>query len=186
MGAPIPAEPTLVVAGSLAARHMMSRPGLVAVTLAAATLADVTWFVLGHRSRAQILRLVDKRGQAEHGSTSWRARVFQRWGLKALVVAKFLPAASQVLVPIAGATRVSFRAFILYDVLGTAVWASVPIGGGMVFHERVDVVLAAMARAGVWLLASCGLLIAVLVVRRLLGRTAAAPQLGVTVSSRPS
>jgi membrane protein DedA with SNARE-associated domain len=149
-GVPIPAEPTLVVAGSLAAKSLMSRAGLVLVTVTAATLADVSWFVLGRRFGPSILRLVDRISTAPDRPR--RDGAFARWGLRSLVVAKFLPGVSQVIVPMSGATGVPFRSFIFYDLLGTAVWSAVPIGSGMIFHEQVDGVLSAMSRVGIWIL----------------------------------
>jgi membrane protein DedA with SNARE-associated domain len=57
-----------------------------------------------------------------------------------------------LIVPMSGATGVPFRSFLFYDLLGTLVWAAVPIGSGMIFHEQVDGVLAAMSRVGLWFL----------------------------------
>lgn len=49
LGVPIPAEPTLVVAGSLAARGLLPLPGLVGVTWLAVLIADSTWYWMGRR-----------------------------------------------------------------------------------------------------------------------------------------
>jgi len=168
-GVPIPAEPTLVVAGSLAAKSLMSRLGLVLVTVAAATLADVSWFVLGRRFGPAILRLVARISAMADRPSGRGEGAFARWGLRSLVVAKFLPGLSQVIVPMSGATGVAFRSFLFYDLLGTLVWSAVPIGSGMIFHEQVDGVLSAMSRVGVWvLLAAVGVGVALLAWRYLL------------------
>lgn len=162
-GVPIPAEPTLVVAGSLAAKSLMSRIGLVLVTVAAATLADVSWFVLGRRFGPAVLRFVARFSAKTDRPSSRRSGTFARWGLRSLVVAKFLPGVSQVVVPMSGATGVTFHSFIFYDLLGTLVWSAVPIGSGMIFHEQVDAVLTALSRVGVWvLLASVAVAVALL------------------------
>jgi len=60
IGVPIPAEPTLVVAGSLAARHALSGPAVLIVALSAIVIADTTWFVLGRLYGARVLRLVSR------------------------------------------------------------------------------------------------------------------------------
>src|SRR6185369_827470 len=92
VGVPIPAEPTLVVAGSLAARRLMSGAELVAVTVAAATLADVSWFLLGRRWGARVLRFVARVSRAVRQlpdqSSTGTNRAFARWGPRALVLAK--------------------------------------------------------------------------------------------------
>jgi membrane protein DedA with SNARE-associated domain len=150
IGVPIPAEPTLVVAGSLAAKGLLSPAALVVTTVAAALLADTAWFLLGRRYEATVLRLLARLTRSRDGIGRGRD-TFARWGLKAMLLAKFLPGVSQVMVPVAGATGASYRSFILYDVLGTLLWASLPIGGGMLFNQQVDAVLAAMSRIAIWL-----------------------------------
>jgi membrane protein DedA with SNARE-associated domain len=169
-GVPIPAEPTLVVAGSLAAKSLMSRIGLVLVTVAAATLADVSWFVLGRRFGPAVLRLAARFSATTAGRSPGARGTFARWGLRSLVVAKFLPGLSQVVVPMSGATGVAFRSFIFYDLLGTLVWSAVPIGSGMIFHEQVDAVLSGLSRVGVWVLLGSVAVAVALLARRYLVR----------------
>lgn len=167
-GVPIPAEPTLVVAGSLTAKHLMSRTGLVLVTVAAATLADLCWFLLGRRFGPAVLRFVGRRSARADGPSGRSGAAFGRWGPRSLVFAKFLPAVSQVVVPMSGATGVSFRSFLVYDLLGTLVWSAVPIGSGSIFHDQVDGVLATMGRAGIWMgVAAAVVVVAVFAWRRL-------------------
>ena len=58
IGVPMPAEPTLVVAGSLAARGRLSLGGIASAALVATVLADLTWFVIGKRYGKRALRLI--------------------------------------------------------------------------------------------------------------------------------
>ena len=150
IGVPIPAEPTLVVAGSLVAKGLLSPAALVTSTLAAALLADTAWFLLGRRYEATVLRVLARLTRSPDGIGRGR-ETFARWGLKSMLLAKFLPGVSQVMVPVAGATGASYRSFIVYDVLGTLLWASLPIGSGMLFDQQVDAVLASLSRIGLWL-----------------------------------
>jgi len=152
VGAPIPAEPTLVLAGSLAAKGLLSPVAVVLTTVAAALLADAGWFVLGRRYHAGVRRLLARLSRSRASQAGRGESAFARWGLKALLVAKFLPGVSQVMVPIAGATGTSVRSFILYDIAGTLLWASLPFGAGVIFHQQVDVVLEALFRVGLWVL----------------------------------
>jgi membrane protein DedA with SNARE-associated domain len=170
-GVPVPAEPTLVVAGSLAAKSLMSGSGLVLVTVAAATLADVSWFVLGRRFGPAVLRFVARMSAQADPQSRRGEGGFARWGLRSLVVAKFLPGLSQVVVPLSGATGIAFRSFILYDLTGTLIWSAVPIGIGMIFHEQVDGVLSAMSRVGLWVLLAAVPVGVVLLARRYLNRS---------------
>ncbi len=58
IGMPIPAFPTLVVAGALTARGRIDLPSLVAVALIASVLADTVWFQLGRWQGHRVLRTV--------------------------------------------------------------------------------------------------------------------------------
>jgi membrane protein DedA with SNARE-associated domain len=171
MGAPIPAEPTLVVAGSLAAKGLLSPAAVLLTTVAAALLADAGWFVLGRRYQASVLRILARVSRSRAQQAGQGQSAFARWGLKALLGAKFLPGVSQVMVPIAGATGTKFRSFILYDIAGTLLWASLPFGGGVIFHQQVAVVLNALNRVGLWVLGGALIVaIAVLLSRRVQAR----------------
>jgi membrane protein DedA with SNARE-associated domain len=150
-GVPIPAEPTLIVAGSLVARHMLSGPAVMLVTLSAIVIADTTWFMLGRLYGARVMRLVSRLFRRSEASARKTELAFARWGMKSLVVAKFLPGVSQVLLPMAGAMGARFRTVLFYDLMGGVIWASAAIGAGAFFHRQVESFLAAPVPTGVWL-----------------------------------
>jgi len=143
IGVPLPAEPTLILSGSLVAKGLLSPVRIVAATVAASAVADTIWFLLGRRFGPAIGRLLRRRrpaaqvDDAPRSGSGW----FERWGLRALLVAKFVPGAMQVIVPMAGARHVPFMVFFLYDLAGTIVWASLPITGGVLFHGQLEAVL---------------------------------------------
>jgi membrane protein DedA with SNARE-associated domain len=187
MGAPIPAEPTLVVAGSLAAKGLLSPAAVVLMTVAAALLADAGWFVLGRRYHAGVLRLLARLTRSRAQQAGRGQGAFARWGLKALLVAKFLPGVSQVMVPLAGATGTPVRSFILYDIAGTLLWASLPFGSGVIFHRQVGVVLNSLDRVGLWVLGGALVVtVAVLLSRRLQVRRTLSPPEGVGAPPAPA
>ena len=150
LGVPIPAEPTLVVAGSLAARGLLPLPGLVGVTWLAVLIADSTWYWLGRRYGNQVLRVVCRLALSPDSCVRTTEQTFGRWGLKSLAVAKFIPGFSMVAPPLAGAMRFRWSSFLLYDLLAAVLWSSVGIGAGLIFSRQVDRMLAALAGLGGW------------------------------------
>ncbi len=148
LGVPIPAEPTLVVAGSLAARGLLPLPGLVGVTWLAVLIADSTWYWLGRRYGNQILRVVCRLALSPDSCVRTTEQIFTRWGLKSLAMAKFIPGFSMVAPPLAGAMRVGWGSFLLFDLMAAALWSSVGIGAGLIFYRQVDRVLAALTGLG--------------------------------------
>jgi rhodanese-related sulfurtransferase len=63
--------------------------------------------------------------------------LFERWGRLTLVLAKFVPGGSMITPPLAGTMRLRWWSFALLDGLGAAIWASVAIGLGMLFHREI-------------------------------------------------
>jgi hypothetical protein len=75
---------------------------------------------------------------------------FERWGMRSLMVAKFVPGFSTVAPPLAGATGQKTSTFLLYDAIGAFLWAGAAVASGHVFHHAVDEVLATLESMGGW------------------------------------
>lgn len=148
LGVPIPAEPTLVIAGGLAGSGLLSPVSLLAATIAAAIIADSSLFLLGRRWQSAVWRIVGRLSRSGGGSEERAKPVFARWGLRVLILARFLPGVSQVMVLMAGATGARFRSFLGYDLMGAILWVTLPIGGGMLFSAQVDRFLTVASRIG--------------------------------------
>jgi membrane protein DedA with SNARE-associated domain len=166
LGVPIPAEPTLVIAGGLAGSGLLSPLGLLAATIAAAIMADSSLFLLGRRWQSAVWRIVGRLSRSGGGSDERAKPVFARWGLRALVLARFLPGVSQVMVLMAGATGARFRSFLGYDLMGAVLWVTLPIGGGMLFSAQVDRFLTAASRIGSSILLAVVAVVVVLLASR--------------------
>jgi membrane protein DedA with SNARE-associated domain/rhodanese-related sulfurtransferase len=163
LGVPIPAEPTLVVAGSLAARGLLPLPRLVGVTWLAVLIADSTWYWMGRRYGNHVLRVVCRLALSPDSCVRNTEQTFTRWGLKSLAVAKFIPGFSMVAPPLAGAMGVKWGSFLVFDLLAAMLWSSVGIGTGLIFYRQVDRVLAALVGLGGWAPVAGAVLLAVFV-----------------------
>jgi membrane protein DedA with SNARE-associated domain len=102
LGLPVPAVPTLLLAGSLAAT-----PGQLGKMLAAAILASVVadwiWYHAGKLFGYRLLSALCKLSMNPASCVSRTEAHVLRWGISSLVVAKFIPGVSTVAPPIAGA-----------------------------------------------------------------------------------
>jgi membrane protein DedA with SNARE-associated domain len=170
LGVPIPAEPTLIVAGSLAARGLLPVPSLARVTWLAVLIAGSSWYWIGRRYGNQVLRVVCGLALSPDSCVRTAEQTFSRWGLKSLAVAKFIPGFSFVAPPLAGAMRVRWSSFLLFDVVAAALWSSVGIGAGLIFYRKVDRVLGALAGLGGWTPVIAGILLAAVVSGKCLQR----------------
>ena len=148
LGAPVPAVPTLVVAGALAAGGQVPVPGVLVVTVIACLLSDALWYAAGRRYGAGVMRLLCRISLSPDSCVQRSELQFQRWRGQVLLIAKFVPGLATVAPPLVGAMGLAPSAFVLFDGLGSLLWAVVALGLGYVFAAQVDDLLAAIANAG--------------------------------------
>jgi rhodanese-related sulfurtransferase len=79
--------------------------------------------------------------------------VFDRHGATALLVAKFVPGLARVAPPLAGTFRVGAGTFLLYYGVGNALWASIGLILGLIFHAEIDWLFAFLTVFGGYALA---------------------------------
>jgi membrane protein DedA with SNARE-associated domain len=165
LGAPIPAVPTLVIAGALTRTEKMSSTHVLIAAVIASLIADLVWYELGRRYGYRILKTLCRISLSPDSCVRDTEARFERWGLKSLLFAKFIPGFSTVAPPLAGAARQSRLAFLLYDGVGALLWAGSAVAAGRLFFRYIDRVLVALENLGYWalLLLACALAIVIVV-----------------------
>ena len=148
VGAPLPAVPTLVVAGTLAASDQLSIAGILLVALAACLIGDLLWYWAGRHFGTGVMRTLCRISVSPDSCVRRSELQFERWGGQVLVIAKFVPGLSLVAPPLMGAMGLRLHVFLLLDGLGALLWVSVPVGLGYAFAAQIDTLLAALASAG--------------------------------------
>ena len=123
IGIPIPALPTLLVAGSLARAGKVSALTLLAAAVAASLAADTIWYFLGKRYGHRVLKTLCRVSLSPDSCVRQTEGIFEKWGMASVVVAKFITGFSTVAPPLAGAMGAKLPAFLFYDALGTILWA---------------------------------------------------------------
>ena len=144
-GLPVPAVPTLLLAGSLAVT-----PGQLFAVLAAAivasVIADGAWYRVGRTFGYRVLSGLCKLSINPGSCVSHAEDQFLRWGLGSLVIAKFIPGFSTVAPPIAGSLRMALPSFLLSAAAGAALWAGIALGAGWMLRNEVQAVINALDR----------------------------------------
>jgi membrane protein DedA with SNARE-associated domain len=148
LGAPVPAIPTLVVAGALVQQGGLPAGAVLAVAVAASLLGDLPWFIGGRAYGSRAINLLCKASIEPDVCVRQTESIFERWGAPSLIFAKFVPGFSIVAPPIAGAMRLAVLPFFLFSAIGAALWAGVAVAIGMVFHAQVDWLLKWLAEMG--------------------------------------
>lgn len=153
-GLPVPAYPTLIVTGALAARGGAPLWELLAVAVAAALIADICWYTAGRRYGSGVLKTICRVSLSPDSCVRQTESIFSRWGARSLAVAKFIPGFASVATSMAGVVRVPVWKFALFDTVGAALWSGVAIGLGYAFSDAINQVLAAfetLGKVGLWL-----------------------------------
>ena len=159
-GVPVPAVPTLVVAGALAAGERLPLAGIVAAALAGSLLGDLAWYLAGRRYGAGVMRTLCRISLSPDSCVKQSELRFQRWRGQVLLVAKFVPGLSMLAPPLVGAMGLPPHRFLLLDGLGALLWAGVAIALGYVFAGEIDRVLDAVAHAGTVAVEAAAMLLA--------------------------
>src|SRR5256885_5531937 len=158
IGLPVPAVPTLIVAGAMARNGRMSSTHVILLAAVAASLiADWIWFLLGRRYGYRILRTLCRISLSPDSCVRDTEARFEPWGMKSLLFAKFVPGFSTVAPPLAGASRKrSTLAFLIYDGIGSLVWAGAAGAGGGRFHPPIARGIAQLGKPALGALAGLG------------------------------
>jgi len=150
IGAPVPAVPTLIIAGALSRDGKISSTHVIAGAVIASLIADWIWFLLGRHYGYAILRTLCKISLSPDSCVRETEAKFDRWGLKSLLFAKFIPGFSTVAPPLAGAAKQRTLPFAIYDGFGALIWAGTAVAVGRAFHRAIDRVLQALENLGGW------------------------------------
>jgi membrane protein DedA with SNARE-associated domain len=152
IGLPIPSLPLLLAAGALAGSHQLSFFASLSVCLVAAVAADTIWFALGRLKGIRILQLLCKISLEPDSCVRRTEGVFSKQGARSLLLAKFLPGLGTVAPPLAGIFHMRLRRFLLFDAMGSILWAGTFLGIGYVFSSEIEHIAERAASLGSWLL----------------------------------
>ena len=148
IGLPVPAMPTLIVAGAMAASGRLSLAPLFAWSVAACVAPDCGWYLVGKAYGIRVLKTLCRISLEPDSCVSQTQSRFERWGINSLLVAKFIPGLAIIAPPLAGAMRIGWFRFLALSTLGAAIWVGVALAAGMLFRSQIEVLLARLSHFG--------------------------------------
>jgi membrane protein DedA with SNARE-associated domain/rhodanese-related sulfurtransferase len=148
LGLPLPAVPTLIVAGALAADQRLPAASLAALVLGACVLADCAWYCAGRLYGARVMSLLCRISLTPDICVGETQSTFERWGAKALLIAKFVPGLGLMAPPLAGAVRMHFARFLAFSVLGGALWGGAALIAGALLKSQIEALLPQLTGIG--------------------------------------
>lgn len=137
---PIPSEVIMPLAGFLAGRGDLSLTLTVLVGTAGSVLGTLFWYYVGKTiGEARLKRFAAKHGRLLTLSPSDidnANRWFERHGAAVVFFGRMIPAIRTLISVPAGLSTMPFWRFLLYTVLGSALWTGVLTFAGLMLHEN--------------------------------------------------
>jgi membrane protein DedA with SNARE-associated domain/rhodanese-related sulfurtransferase len=132
-GIPLPATPVVLAAGALSAEGQLSFPLALLIGLAAALIADSTWFLIGRRYGHHVLRILCKLSMEPTICVRKTQDSFGRRRELTLMFAKFVPGLATLAPPVAGQNGMGYGPFLLFDGIGATLWLGTLLAIGRFF-----------------------------------------------------
>jgi membrane protein DedA with SNARE-associated domain len=130
----------------------MSFFGSLFCAMLAAVASDSIWYSMGRSKGIRVLQLICKISIEPDSCVRRTEGVFSKQGARSLLFAKFLPGLGTVAPPLAGIFHMRARRFLLFDALGSLLWAGTFLGIGYIFSGQIELVAEHLAALGGWLL----------------------------------
>src|SRR5215471_8674225 len=133
MGLPLPSLPWLLAAGALSATGKFNAVLGLGLVVIACLMADAFWFYLGRYRGNKVLGFLCRISLEPDSCVRRTQNVFTRYGLRGIVIAKFLPGMSTVAPPLAGMSGTHVGRFLLADGLGSLLYGIAFLALGYLF-----------------------------------------------------
>lgn len=118
----VPGESLVLASGFLAHQGVLSLDAVIVAAALGAIAGDNIGYQIGARlGRAWLLRHGRRLGVTD-ARLRGAERFFERHGPKAVFVGRFVGFARALVPFVAGASRMPYRRFVVYDTLGAALW----------------------------------------------------------------
>jgi membrane protein DedA with SNARE-associated domain/rhodanese-related sulfurtransferase len=164
---PVPANLFLLAAGALARGGELNILLVLVIGVLGCLGGDLVWFQAGRHWGRQIIRVLCVFSSDPLYCAQRAHNAYARWGLRSLIVAKFIPGLDSVTPPLAGIEGSSRLAFLAYDSLGSLLWSGLYAVLGYLFASRLAVIAVSMARFGDVLLLVVGIPLAFYIIRHI-------------------
>lgn len=147
-GLPIPAVPVLLAAGALAGSGKMNLTAALGLSIFACFGGDLAWYYLGRYRGRQALTLLCRISLEPDSCVRRTETLFERHGIRSLVIAKFIPGLSTIAPALAGLFRINIGRFLLYNGLGALLWTVAFVAPGYLFADQIERIATHLAEVG--------------------------------------
>jgi membrane protein DedA with SNARE-associated domain len=137
LGAPLPAFPVLLLAGSVAAEYRWSAVPLVVASAAGFWIGDLAWYTFGRIQGRRVLGLLCRLSLNPDACVGRAERRFRRRPAITVAAGKFIPGLSLMVAPLAGILRMPPVQFAAIDGVAAIGWSAAAVMTGVVYGREV-------------------------------------------------
>src|SRR5581483_4188193 len=145
---PLPSPPLLLACGALVRSGRLNLLLVVFWGIAGCLIGDTIWFHLGRSRGPKVLRFVCKLALEPDSCVRRTENTFLKYGMRSLLVAKFVPGLNAVAAPLAGSAGVNLARFLLFDCVGAFLWIGSYVITGYLFSDQLERVADLAVRMG--------------------------------------
>ncbi len=137
LGLPLPGEILILLAVAMAPQAQLSLLGIVSVTVIAAMVGDQGSYLIGRVGGSRLVNIYCRATLCPRDCGHIVTRFFQRFGGWTLVLSRFVPGLRAFAIPFAGMTRMSYWKFLIADLAGVILWATLITALGVAFGRAL-------------------------------------------------
>ncbi len=163
-----PGEFTVLLGGAVAANGDISLPLIIAITWLAAFAGDSLSFLLGARLGRDFLVRHGERFRITPERLAMVEGYFARYGGRTILIGRFIGLVRAVAPFIAGSSKLPYRNFAPYSILGTGLWSIALLLLGYFFAQSLNTVSNIVSRGLVVFGIVVGVVVAIVVAYRFL------------------
>ena len=151
-GVPVPGETILLIAGYFAATGEFHIALVMLVAATGAVIGDNIGFAIGHHYGRTVLLRLGRFVLLTPKRVKHMEDYFERHGNKTILVARFITGLRVFAALFAGASKMPWRIFVVYNVAGAILWSIVITTLGYLFGQSLPLLVKWVGRSGTILL----------------------------------
>jgi membrane protein DedA with SNARE-associated domain len=151
-GVPVPGETILLVGGYFAATGKFHIGLVMLIAASGAVIGDNIGFAIGHHYGRAVLLRIGRYFFLTPKRFEYMENYFKSHGNKTILVARFITGLRVFAALLAGASKMPWRVFVVYNVAGAILWSAVITTLGYLFGQSLPLLIRWVGRSGTILL----------------------------------
>ncbi len=148
LGMFVPGDTVVLLSGFLASKDILNLLVVILVATTGAVIGDNIGYFIGRKLGEPFLIKYGKKFGFKKDYLDKSHEFFERFGGLAIVLGRFTSIIRTFVPVVAGISEMNYRKFLIYNVLGAFVWATVFTTAGYIFGKNLDMLMKYLGLSG--------------------------------------